>query len=396
MSKNKKSKKTQNQAIVQAMRTIAGQVNGQKQNKKKSKKKKKGLPVMGPVATITTAPVAMGNSVRGSAASTVNTRNGCLVKGRDFMFTPIGTGTVSTWVMVGGTPLTPVAFGDSMVRQYLQVYQKYRWRRCVVYYITSSPTSSTGDVMFYYGKNRDSVFLNQTSNFLLPFVLSDPSTVIGPQWTNHVAELQVEGTWKSTDYGMEAAVNNYADGELFLLSKTTTTDSPGYVLFDYEIEFSETQISPRLLALPLARTQYNNLALTSSGAKTAGAIANFNTGSGTTLSGTTSTLPPGFFGDVFKIIFDITNSTFTTGSAGSLISSQMGNGNSQTLLLQDGFTVYAVVDGNQDIILYPNADAAYALAAPMVWQTSNTFAFNIQVWISLVGGINNLGFVPNF
>jgi hypothetical protein len=290
-----------------------------------------------------------------------------------------------------------VAFGDSGIRQYMQMYQKYRWRKCVVYYITSSPTTSSGDVMFYYGKNRDSVFLNQTSSFLLPYVLSDPSTVIGPQWTNHAAVLDVKGTWKSTDYGMGDALNDYSDGEIFLLSKTTTTDSPGYVLFDYEVEFAEMQISPRLLSLPLPRAQYSCLALTTNGAATAGGEADFIATVGTIINGSTSAFPASaVVGDIYKIIFDNTNSTYTTGTASNLLKFPFNNSASSTLTISDGLTMYGIVDGNSTLSLYPTSTAAYALSDAIQWQTSQTPSVNIIVWISLVGSISNTDLKPNF
>jgi len=393
MTKNKNKKRA---AALRNLTTKIAQMQVTPK-KKKNKKKKKATSPMGPVAAISTAPVAIGNSIKGAKAVSRNTPNGCVVRGRDFMFTPVGTASITTWCMVGGTPLSPVAFGDSVVREYMQMYQKFRWKQCTVYYITSSPTSSTGDIMFYYGKNRDSVFLNQTSSFLLPFVISDPNTVLGPQWTNHAAKLEIESAWKSTDYGMADSPNDYAAGEIFLLSKTSTTDSPGYVLFDYEIEFSEIQISPRLLNLPLPRAQYTNVALTTSGAKTAGGVMDFVTGSGTLLSGAGGAVPSGaLIGDVYKIIFDITNSTFTTGTASNLLQLVSGNGNTQNLVMSDGLTLYGVWDQSGALGLYASAAAAYATSSTLQSQTNQTPNINIQVWMSLVGSISSLGLKPNY
>jgi len=393
MTKNKNKKRA---AALRNLTTKIAQMQVTPK-KKKNKKKKKAMSPMGPVASISTAPVAIGNSIKGAKAVSRNTPNGCVVRGRDFMFTPIGTNTITTWCMVGGTPLSPVAFGDSVVREYMQMYQKFRWRSCTVYYITSSPTSSTGDVMFYYSKNRDSVFLNQTSSFLLPFVISDPNTVLGPQWTNHAAKLEIEPIWKSTDYGMAADPNQYAAGEVFLLSKTTTTDSPGYVLFDYEIEFAEIQISPRLLALPLPRAQYTNIALTTSGAKTAGGIMDFISGGGTLLSGASGANPNGFLaGDIYKVIFDSTNSVYTTGTAANLLQVSLGNSNTYNLVISDGLTVYGVADQGGAIGLYQTSTDAYTASNPIQSQTNQTPNVNIQVWVSLLGSMSTLGLKPNY
>jgi len=395
----RKSPKNANLVALAAMMRRAN-LNTPKKKKKTRAKRQRGRVTgasMGPVASIATAPVAIGNSVRGSESVTRQGAKGCVVTGRDFMFTPIGTNTVTTWTMVGGTPLTPAAFVDSSIRQYMQMYQKYRLRRFVVHYITSSPTSSTGDVMFYYGKNRDSVFLNQTSSFLLPFVLSDPSTVIGPQWTNHSAVVNVASMWKSTDYGMDDALNSYADGELFLLSKTSSTDSPGYVLFDYEIEFAEHQVSPRLLTLPIARIQYSQLALATVGAKTQGNAATFALG-GNNLTGVQGAFPTGFAqGDIYKVIVDVTNSTFTTGTAANLIEADVC-GIAEAVTLTDGFTCYALASDSSHLILQPNCTTAFASTTTncFAFGASLTYSVNLQVWISYVGQVGTNNWISNF
>jgi hypothetical protein len=319
------------------------------------------------------------------------------------MFTPTGTNSITTWTSTGGTPLTPVAFGDSSVRQYMQMYQKYRWRRCVVHYITSSPTSSTGDVMFYHAKNRDSVFLNQTSSALLPFVISDPDTVIGPQWTNHSADLVVQGTWKSTDYGMNSDLNDYADGEVFLLSKTSTTDSPGYVLFDYVIEFAEMQISPRLLNLPLPRVQYSQVNIgVSTLAATATTTRMYGTVTGNDNSGGTSAFPSGVTqGDVYKVILDVTNSAtgswvnVTTTGLIALNNGTVAAGDS-SITVADGFTCYGVYDSASKFYLFPSAAAAYAGSNGFTFNTTATITYTLQIWISLIGTLGPINLLPKF
>jgi hypothetical protein len=360
-------------------------------------KRRRGV-AMGPVATVNTAPVAIGNSVRGSAINSTRGRNGAVVVGRDFCFTPTGTGSIATWTNTGGTPLTPAAFVDSKIRSYLQLYQKYRWRRCVVHFITSSPTSSTGDVMFYHGKNRNSVFLNQTSTMLLPFVMSDPDSVIGPQWTNHSTELKMQGTWKSCDYGMSADTNDYADGEVFLLSKTSTTDSPGYVLMDYEIEFAEEQLSPRLLTLPQARIQYSQVNLGRATTATTIGTAVDAVKIGNDLSGSTSVNPTGATpGDVYKIIIDITNSvsgSWVNVTSSTLMRLLFGAG-TLSLTPIDGTTIYAIFNGTS-FLFYSNAEAAFTGGDEIQYNTTATISYNLQVWMSCIGSVSTINLNPNY
>jgi len=331
----------------------------------------------------------------------VDTPNGKIVAGRDFMFTPIGTGTVSTWCLVGGAPLTPAAFADSTLRQYLQMYNKFRFQKLVAHYITSSPTSANGDIMFYYNKNRESVFLNQTSGNLLPFVISDPNTVLGPQWQNASAAFQVSANWKSCDYGIDAVVADYADGDLFLLSKTSTTDSPGYVLFDYIIEFAEPSITPRLLALPITRILWSQvgMSLTQTTTNTGsffgilGGVAN--------LSGTVTTLPTGTVaGDIFKVILDLTNSVRTLNTqfvVNPLVGADSFSGQTNTQVFwQDGTTIYATYAGNGEFVFYPNAVSAYTRIGPFLASGTGAVTLVLQFWLSYVGNFAANNINPTF
>jgi len=352
----------------------------------------------GPIATVNTAPVAIGNSVRGFKTKVIAAGKTVRVSGRDFAYTPVGTGTVTTWTLSGGTPLTPAAFSDSSLRQYMQMYQRYRWIKLIAHYITSSPTSANGDVMFYHQKNRNSVFLSQTSSQLLPFVMSDSDTVIGPQWTNHSTELTLTSSWKSTDYGMSSVVDDFSEGDLFLLSKTSTVDSPGYVIIDFIVEFADLQISPRLLALPLPRAQWfqTNLGLTAS-AITVDTGLNMVV-KGNNLSGTAAGLPTGCSnGDVYKVIIDLTNS-----SSGSWVNGTPANplhseeqGGSVSVTITDGTTCYAVYNGSV-FNLYANVEGAFVNSGGLNYGASSTITFNYQVWLSLVGTISATNLNPNF
>jgi len=50
------------------------------------------------VSTINTAPVAIGNSIKGAKSIIQPSKNGGVrIIGRDFMFAPIGTGAVLGW-----------------------------------------------------------------------------------------------------------------------------------------------------------------------------------------------------------------------------------------------------------------------------------------------------------
>ncbi len=353
---------------------------------------------MPPPSTIALAPVNIGNTIRGFQNLERDTPNGKLVIGRDFMFSAIGTNAVG-WSMVGGAPLTPAAFVDSNIRMYMNMYNQFRFVSFTAHYITSSPTSSNGDIMFYYGKNRESVFLDQSSTNLLPFVISDPNTVLGPQWQNASAKFTCSGKWKSTDYGMDAQIGEYADGELFLLSKTSLNESPGYVLFDYTIEFRERSISPRLLTLPVTRALWNQCSFNlSSASVTNGTVYNLVVG-GNNISGAPSVLPPGTqSGDIFKMIYDASNSTYTLNQTFVTIpfSQHLGNATATSVPLLNGSTIYATVGTNNLLTLFFTAAGAYSNSNPLVASGTGNSTVTLQFWMSYVGASSSLNISPNF
>lgn len=305
--------------------------------------------------------------------------------------------------MLGGAPLTPAAFADSTLRQYMQLYQKFRWKALMVHYITSSPTSSNGDIMIYRGKNRNSVFLNQTSSMLLPVVISDPDTVMGPQWTNHSAAMRVTGTWKSTDYGMTSDPDHYAEGELFLLGKLSSTDSPGYILFDYVVEFADLQVSPRLLTLPLPRALYHQMNQTLTATAVTASTTAYTIGLGTNISGSVSSNPAGCVsGDVYKLIVDLTNSDVASwvnvGPTNLFVIETVGGVSAAdtSLTLRDGTTLYAVFGGNSRWYYFASSEGAYTGADSLAFGVTGTITFNLQVWVSLIGSVSTVNLNPNY
>lgn len=336
------------------------------------------------------APVSVGNVLSGKRTVASSVKKGHLVIGREFLASAYGSGSIATWTMVSGMPLTPVAFVDSMLRMYGSMYTYFRWKKLVVHYVTTSPTSSNGSVMFYYNKDRASVFLEQTSPNLLPFVLSDPHTTISPQWQNFSVNLEVTGDLKRCDYGMTDDSTHYCAGELFLLSRTSTTDSPGHLLMDYEIEFSEQNLTPRLTLWPqptIAYVPYAWVFPTSVAGNSVVLLLDGVAGHNQFVSANTNQL---ISGGIYKVIFDFTNGHLGTTTPASTLSNLFTYGATTSKInvnAEDGMTVYAV-NGSAGIQLYENLAAAYTNTASIFWQTTFTVAPTTDwflTWFSLVG-----------
>ncbi len=350
----------------------------------------KRTPRFGPVAAVNTAPVAIGNSIRGSKARVLNTGNGCRVVGRDFAFSLASTAsTVVGWTLVGGMPLTPAVMPSSVLRSYTQMYSKFKINKINVHYITSSPTSQAGDVLFYYERDRRGPMVDFTNNSFLPYVLSDPNTVIGPQWTNHTLAIKPTDEFNMTDYGLHTDLNEDSCGSIFLFSKTNATNSPGYILIDYDISFRELCVNPRAGILPISRGQFSNVTFGVSTLAVTSGSTSFNMGiTGKDLSNTSSTMiQSAAVGDIYKVIFDVTNSqllnTWTNCTAANLLAYQTPSA-STAVTLDDGFTCYAIYS-NSSLFFYPTLEAAYSNSQQFRYGITATVTFAITAWLSLVG-----------
>ncbi len=322
--------------------------------------------------------------------------DGVRITGRDFGFSLNGTAaTVTNWELCGGMPLTPCVLPSSVLRNYCQMYAYFKINSVVVHYITSSPTSQAGDIMFYYERDRRSPMCDYSNSSFLPFVLSDPNTVIGPQWTNHSLIVSPPKEWKTTAFGLHDDTNEDAAGTVWLFSKTNTTNSPGYILFDYDISFKSMAVNPRTGQLPVSRGQANVVAL----GRTAAVISadgTFGTltPNGVGLNGAAATMPSGAVsGDIYKFVVCATASTTLNTWTGISLSNMLHDETARDvgITIDDGFTMYGSW-GDQvlgsgdtpDMTFYPTLERAITRTLPYRYNSGGTFTFTLIGYVQLV------------
>jgi len=349
-------------------------------------------PTFGAVSTINTAPVAIGNSLRGAKTSIVHTPTGCIVTGRDFGFSPVATGNVTSWVLVGGCPITPFCFASSVLRNAASMYARFKCRSLVLHYITSSSTSTTGDVMFYVRRNEGSVLPLPTGNTFLPYVLSDALTVIGPQWTNHSMVIDTnQMPWLNSDYGATPKLNTYNQYDAFLYSKTSSTESPGYVILDYSFEFKEVSISPRsgaLATIASTKAQWNQVAFTLGTNATAGTtVATITAYSTTGIGATSITAPSPTSGDVYEFVVDVSNSTFSAATAANCFQYSSAEV-FQAFTLTDGQIFYVVTEAGTTVHFYTSLEAAVSNSAAIRFGATVQYAETLRGFWKLVTSIS--------
>lgn len=279
------------------------------------------------------------------------------------------------------------------------MFNKFKVNRIAVHYITSSPTSQAGDVMLYYEKDRTAPMCDYSNSSFLPYVLSDPNTIIGPQWTNHTVVLRPTKDWKTTLYGNEPDLNEDAEGTLFFFSKTNAANSPGYLLIDYDIQFKELSVNPRAGSLPIARGQATFVGLNSpTNSITAGTGATWVWTSVKNITGAISAAPTGAIpGDIYKLVVQYTatipaGNTAWSGSVTPTTSNMLQyGGTNRALAIDDGLTLYLSYNTVSSLQMFPTLEAAVTNSDAIEWQTTiTTLVFSLCAEIHLVRNVTDL------
>jgi hypothetical protein len=376
-----------------------------KQNKKKTKPRTKkrsnnGGPkrsnaqgssnrAFGPVSTINTAPVAIGNSLRGIRPTVIHTADGCTVIGRDFAFTPIATGTsVTDWCMVGGMPLTPACMPSTALRSFCQLYNKFKYNESYLHFITSSATSSPGDIVFQHLKDSNDPPPDWTDDSFLPFVMSDALTVIGPQWTNHTMSVKPNGPFKSTNYGASIPNNQYSFGDVFFYAKNEIAGSVGYVLHDYNITFKELSVHPRAGIMPASKAMWKQISLTLTQNATINSTIITGTTATTGMGGTTIVAPVPVIGDVYRMLVNTTTSTFSATTKANVFKYLVGT-TAETFTMEDGCPLYLVFSSTTSCYFFNDETVAFVpVGTGMIAGVTAQYAETLRGFMKYVGSVD--------
>jgi hypothetical protein len=361
----------------------------------------KSLPMrpFGGVTSVDLAPVTIGNTIRSVKQQIYPHPNGVRVVGRDFVFAVGGTATAfSNWTLQAGLGLSPIGLNATGLRGYFQTYERYRWNNCNAHYITSSPTSSTGDILMVYHSNHGGPKVDHSSSNFMSYALSTDSALLGPQWTNHsVSIVRGERDWLNTDVLAAEDVQHQADGELLIYTRNTTQgsspDEPGYVLIDYDITFERRMLNPRVQSLPSSLFKFQPSTFHYSGGPVvAGQTVSFDMASTGTYNQLAVALPRGIAqGDVFQVVFDINNASVGGGvSLATMVSVVPTPGTTLPYPIATGTTLYALCGsavGNGAFSLHANYDSVLT-GQPLVWTAAANPVLAIVMILCCVGSIN--------
>jgi hypothetical protein len=360
----------------------------------------------GGVSQVAAAPVSIGNTLRSVGLSITRTDDGVIAVGRDFVQMVGGSiATFTNWTFQGGMALTPMALNASALRGYFQSHQQYRFRNVCAHYITSSPTSLSGDVIVMYHANHGGPKVNHTSNNFMAYALSTADAVLGPQWTNHSVQIKPKGNWLGTDVLNAEDVEHQADGEILIYTKNTTNgvaaDSPGYFLIDYEVEFKSLMTNSRISTIPSSVFKWFPTGLFISLVLGAGDPIRMDVANATTYTATTGIVPPNTAsGTIFQIVLDFQLATYAGITAANLSTmfaiNQARNAagavtGSMVYPVDTGTTLYGVYRGTTLFDLYPNYPAVFSgssLVATNALGAGNSVG--AAAIMCAVGSINNV------
>lgn len=348
--------------------------------------------VFGPVTTIDSAPISIGNTFGGSAPVITQIPGGQRIKGRDFLMNIANTdATVTGWTLVAGSPITPVCMVSSGLRNMMQMYARYCVHGVAIHYVTACTTGDSGAVMLYFDKDRSAPGLNTNSANMLSVVLSDPNTVISPVWKNCSAVYGPAPQWLPTDVFNSDNLNEQSFGELFVYVRIPSNSIPGYILIDYDISFAEMQVNVKSLSLPVSRMKYSQVRLTNA-VPVANLVATYSMVAGLLLDNSTpSAPPPGFeLGDIYKILIDADDATAGTVTTAWNTIMPVGGGSVQipNNSMRDGSTIYGVIVSTTQMSLYGSYYGACTQANPLITTAALQAggAHSFTTFMSLVGG----------
>lgn len=323
------------------------------------KQKSRYLDPLGPSFKVATPPVSIGTTVTASKPVTKTIPNGVLVRGREFLCSVFESSN-DNFQLSAVAPLHPAYYVASTMGQMARTYQRYRFRKLAIHFITRQPTTAAGQIALVYSAQINEPAEDGASGNFLPRVMTRGRASLGPIWQNHLLEVDCDATYRLIDPFSQADIPSHIFGEVQAYTLSDITDTAGYLLIDYELEFNTTMFAPHSTLIPLPSGPGVQFSLVDSSATpTAGDAVKLN------LSGSLSSSTNG---TIWRALINADESTLATGTTlvnawqstitYGLTVSTYGT-TSQTLTIVDGMQVYIVVVGTIGYV-YLTLEAAIA------------------------------------
>jgi hypothetical protein len=324
--------------------------------KPKLKQSSRYLAPLKPSLNVSNPPVSIGTTIRASKPTTIATRNGIVVRGREFLCQVFETSNAN-FQLSASAPLHPAFYVASTMGQLSRAYQKYRFRRLAIHFVTRQPTSVSGEIALVYASQITEPAENGASGNFLPRVMTRGDAILGPLWQNHSIEIPCDDRYRLIDPFVSPDIATHIFGEVQCYTQSGVTDAAGYLLIDYELELNTTMFAPHSTQLPISSGPGAQYTLVDS-STTPTALNSVQL--------TNSTNTEFSIGTVFKAYINADESTVATGTtlANSwqttvqfATSTTVDSSLQSTFAITDGQIVYLVVVGSS-IYVYNSLGSA--------------------------------------
>jgi hypothetical protein len=337
-----------------------------------------------PGTTVTRAPVSIGTTITATAPRRTTTLRGCRLQGREFMAS-VYESSNANWQLTALCPLHPAYFTSSTIGNICRGFSRYKWNRLTVHFVTRQPTSVTGEIALCYSSNCLLPAENGASGAFLPRVMSRGNAILGPLWTSHSINIPCDNKLRYIDAFSSIDFNLNVMGEVQAYTLAGVTDTAGYLLMDYDIEFADVMYQPHGTLIPLATGTGTQIIVNDSSTTPTASNAVKVTG---------ALLTTASDGTVYRCILDLDQSTLSTGTTAAnawetnvAFASTLTSitSTARTITLVDGMQFYLTVIGS-NMYAYNSYEAAVGGdgTGQFFYQTTGSTAASLQVMAYLV------------
>jgi len=323
-------------------------------------------------------PATYGFTVRSSTPRVVRTGTGAHIIGSDYAGNVLSFNS-SNYEPAASIPLNPSYFTGAMLGSLSRAFEKYRFKRAILEYIPSVPTSTQGQLVIVSDRSVKNPFLDGSSSSFLARALSQANAVACPLWERTVFNCETSDSWSLVDPLIDGDMDDTISCEVQLYSFGTSTLTAGILMLHYEVEFKDPLYVFHSTVIPVPVGIGSQIVAVDDTAVNAIADTIRLTATSPVISGLGR-------GSIFRLVFQQTGSTLPTGPASwSTVASTTVNTplttstyavQADNLAIVPGMVFYGLLTSGQTFALYTSYEAAQeqATSGQVAYQTATTAA----------------------
>lgn len=164
------------------------------------------------------------------------TTNTAAISGSDFAGS-VYTSPSSSYVPAASVLINPIYFQNGMLGSLARAYELFRFRKAIVQYVPSVPTSTQGQLVMTSTRSIKEPFINANSATFLSRALSQGNAVACPLWKEESITLDSDAVWHSVDALIDGDLDDSIAEEVQVYATSDATVVSGILILHYAIEF---------------------------------------------------------------------------------------------------------------------------------------------------------------